>query len=308
MIRHKNCPACTNGHIKALSIFPSEQLLKCTRCGLVFDAQIPSDAELTAHYSQYGYSRQKPCPPATQASYREVLSSFQAWRGNGRLLDFGCGQGDFLHQATLAGWQAQGLEYATEAVSLCHSRGLRVTQGDAKNLIDEGAQFDVISAFEVLEHLRSPGELFRSARSLLKPGGLLFLTTPNFNALLRHLERSNFSVVSYPDHLCFFSPQSLRELASEHGFKVVKLRTTGLDPWRLKDAILGHRTRRHGSSNSQQQSGAMNQHASPRVGSQATLREATYSSFWGALAKGSVNTLVNAFRCGDTLKAWLVKT
>ena len=307
MICHKTCPACANNNFKTLSSFPSEQLCQCSRCSLVFEQRIPSDAELAAHYSQYGYSQQKPCPAATQASYRQVLSTFQASRGHGRLLDFGCGQGDFLQQATAAGWQAQGLEYSSEAIKLCRSRGLRVTQGDASTLIRQGAQFDVISAFEVLEHLRSPGDLLRDARALLTPSGLLYLTTPNFNSLLRHLEGGNFSAICYPDHLCFFSPQSLRQLARKHGLKVARLRTTGLDPWRLKTAMLPRIPRSSSSHSNDQDSGSLIGHASPPAGCRAALREATYSSRWGALAKGGVNTLVSLFGCGDTLKAWLVK-
>jgi hypothetical protein len=187
------------------------------------------------------------------------------------------------------------------------SRGLRVTQGDASTLIRQDAQFDVISAFEVLEHLRSPGDLLRDARALLTPSGLLYLTTPNFNSLLRHLEGGNFSAICYPDHLCFFSPQSLRQLARKHGLKVARLRTTGLDPWRLKRAMLPRITRSSSSHSNDQDSGSLIGHASPPAGCRAALREATYSSRWGALAKGGVNTLVSLFGCGDTLKAWLVK-
>lgn len=207
-----------------------------------------------------------------------------------------------------AGWQAQGLEYSSEAVTLCRSRGLHVTQGEASALIRQGAQFDVISAFEVLEHLRSPGELLRDARDLLTPSGLLYLTTPNFNALLRHLEGSDFSAVSYPDHLCFFSPKSLRYLARKHGFRLAKFRTTGLDPWKLKRAMIHRSSRSITPQDPDQDSTLLIGHASARAGCRTALREAAHTSRWVALAKGSVNTLTNVFGCGDTLKAWLVKT
>lgn len=274
-----------------------EHLRRCFNCGLVFECRTPSDQELTAHYGHYSYGRLKPCPPATRASYRQVLKSLEPWRGKGRLLDLGCGQGDFLVEAAAAHWQATGMEFSEAAVSLCRQRGLEVIQGASAAHALSDRRFDVVTAFEVLEHLRSPGDLLSDAATLLERGGLMYLTTPNFNALLRHLERDSFASISYPDHLCFFTPASLRQLATRHGFRVAFLQTTGLDPWRLK-----HCLRVSGSPESK----------APSKGAAVTVapsefRNAVYSSRRMVLLKAAVNALVNAVRAGDTLKAWLVK-
>lgn len=274
-----------------------EHLRRCFNCGLVFECRTPSDQELTAHYGQYSYGRLKPCPPATRASYRQVLQSLEPWRGKGRLLDLGCGQGDFLVEAAAAHWQATGMEFSEAAVSLCRQRGLEVIQGASAAHALSDRRFDVVTAFEVLEHLRSPGDLLSDAATLLERGGLMYLTTPNFNALLRHLERNSFAPISYPDHLCFFTPASLRQLAARHGFRVASLQTSGLDPWRLKHCLRVSRSPEAKAPSEQ-----------PGVtDARSEFRTAVYSSRRMALLKAAVNALVNAVRAGDTLKAWLVK-
>ena len=104
-------------------------------------------------------------------------------------------------------------------------------------------------------------------------------------------------MLCYPEHLCFFTPASLRRLAVRHGFRVAALRTTALDPWRLKKALrLGHPL-------SIKDCGAR----PSAVDSLNSLREAAHTSRRVALLKAAVNSLVNAFGAGDTIKAWLVK-
>ncbi|MCS5704706.1 class I SAM-dependent methyltransferase [Synechococcus sp. FGCU-3] len=291
------CPACLSQRLKPFAAAQPEHLLRCLQCGLVFECRTPSDQELADYYRHYSYSRLKPCSSATQASFRRVLESLAPWQGQGRLLDLGCGQGDFLVAAAAAHWRPAGMEFSQDAVALCRQRGLEVLQGANASSAFFGKHFDVVTAFEVLEHLRTPGDLLRDAASLLMPGGLLYLTTPNFNTLLRHVECDAFQMLCSPEHLCFFTPASLRRLAVRHGFRVAAMRTTGLDPWRLKKALrLGNPLRTNDS-------GAPPSAVDPLN----ALREAAHTRRRVALLKASVNSLVNAFGAGDTLKAWLVK-
>jgi SAM-dependent methyltransferase len=292
------CPSCNSCSLRICSSVQPQHLLRCSACGLVFESRIPSDDELAAHYAEYSYSMLKPCLPATKVSFRNVLRSFLPWEGKRRLLDLGCGQGDFMVDALASHWYPRGIEFSQAAVLLCRGRGLQVVQGDSAARAFTNNSFDVVTAFEVLEHVRSPGDLLTDASKVLVSGGLLYITTPNFNSLLRYLEGDLFEPVSYPDHLCFFSPISLRKFAAIHGFRVAALRTTGLDPWRLKDSL---RIRlRQGISD-------------PAVGAlirdaRTELREEACSSRRVAIMKSLVNGMVNAVGVGDTLKAWLVKS
>jgi SAM-dependent methyltransferase len=291
------CPACDGRILHPFQQVQPENLLRCSSCGLVFETRSPTLDELNAHYGHYSYSQLKTCPNATRQSFRQVLQSLAPWRGRGRLLDLGCGQGDFLVEATAAHWQAMGMEFSDSAVSLCRSRGLEVFQGSSATTALNNRKFDVITAFEVLEHLRAPGDLLSDSAKLLDDGGILYLTTPNLNAFLRYFEGDNFAPVSYPDHLCFFTLKSLRNLANRHGFRVAAVRTSGLDPFRLKRCLMN-----------QQSLITPDQSETPRSQvSCSDLREAAFSHPSIALLKASVNTFLNMTGTGDTLKAWLVK-
>jgi SAM-dependent methyltransferase len=268
----------------------------CRSCGLVFDKRIPSDLELDMHYSEYGYSTIKSCPYSTKASFAKVLSSLEPWHGHRRLLDYGCGQGDFLLEALNAGWCAEGYEFSNSAASLCQQRGLQIVKGTSLPDWFTG-RFDVITAFEVLEHLRSPGDFFSTASKLLVTGGMLYLTTPNFNSFLRSLEGDSFDILSYPDHLCLFTPRSLRHLATKHGFRIVSLQTTGLDPWRLRRSLSPRQINPPLTLTSS--------HTSKEI--RTAFRDLLSTNRTAAFLKSSVNLLVSTLGVGDTLKAWLVK-
>lgn len=298
MQHHQTCPACGGIEFSPCQQVQPENLQRCTSCHLVFEWRKPSDAELEAHYQNYSYSGLRSCPPATRASFREVLKSFEPWRGECRLLDIGCGQGDFLIEANISKWRTSGVEFSKAAVALCQERKLHVLMAPSALEAFRGQRFDVVTAFEVLEHLRSPGDIFKDAFELLRSGGLFYLTTPNFNSILRYLEGDKFESVSFPDHLSLFTPKSLHALAVRHGFSVATLRTTGLDPWRLKKFFqLAGKTFSSPSSS---------QHFT--AASRSSLREAAFTSRRVALAKATVNSFVNVLGAGDTLKARLVKS
>ena len=100
-------------------------------------------------------------------------------------------------------------------------------------LYPEG-HFDVITSFEVLEHINNPQEEMANFNKLLRKGGALYLTTPNFNSLSRQLSGPDWIVVSYPEHLCYHTPKTLNSLLLNFGFKKAKVETTGFSITRHK--------------------------------------------------------------------------
>lgn len=289
------CPMCADCRIAPLRGFEQQHLYQCTNCTLVFDKRRPSDQELYDYYRRYSYGTLKPCPAATTASFHRLLSTFERFRRSGRILDIGCGQGDFLEIARQRGWHEQGSEYSEAAVALCRSRGLKVVHGDLA-LSDFGDQvFDVITAFEVIEHVNDPATLMAHVRRLLRPGGLLYITTPNFDSVLRHLEKSEFRMICYPEHLCFYTRRSLRYLAQLHEFEPVKVLTTGVDLPRLKSRVRGGKatSENGGETATKQQIDELRS----RFETSRSLR----------IVKASVNAMLIATGFGDTLKGYLLK-
>lgn len=139
-----------------------------------------------------------------------------------RLLDVGCGNGEFLMLARDAGYAAQGIDVSATSSALCRERGLAVVDGDF--LTHElGHDFGLITMWDVMEHLRSPADFVERARRLLRPDGALLLKIPSKGALnfliLRGLPRRGGTLLGAPNHIQFFNERSLALLLARTGFR-----------------------------------------------------------------------------------------
>ena len=184
MHEHQNCLICEESNLeKFKGYFPKHPLVSCKNCGFVFMSQIPSLNELDKYYSSYSYENGGYLSPLTIKSYQTLLDEFEKYRVSNRILDVGCGRGWFLEEAKKRGWEVFGTEYSSTAVNLCESKGILMKSGklDPKSF-DTTKEFDVITSFEVLEHINNPIEELQNIKKLLRKGGLFYCTTPNFNS------------------------------------------------------------------------------------------------------------------------------
>jgi len=229
------CSVCSSRHLKFLSRYRHAHLMRCCDCGLIFAGRRPTEAELVENYG--GYSRADYDSPITRQRYRELLDGFEGYRQTNRILDMGCGIGFFLEEAQRRSWEAHGSEFEPRAVEINRAKGLDCVQAPIGLDTFEPSSFDVITAFEVVEHLRDPlAEAAVIARAL-RPGGLFYCTTPNFASLSRRLLRGRWSIVSYPEHLSYFTPSTLGSWLERFGFAPVKVRTTGFSLSRLQRGV-----------------------------------------------------------------------
>jgi SAM-dependent methyltransferase len=139
----------------------------------------------------------------------------------GRLLDVGCGSGAFLAQMAALGWRAEGIDPDPAAVAGAREAGLEVTQGTLADLdpAEHAGAFDAITLSHVIEHLHDPAENLRRINLLLRPGGLLWIATPNLQALgLRRFGRDWLNL-DPPRHLVLFTRASLERLLRDTGFE-----------------------------------------------------------------------------------------
>lgn len=165
--------------------------------------------------------------------YGRLLAALGAHaQGPGRrLLDVGCSTGAFVTAARDAGWQVQGLEIG--AASAAYARdtlGLDVRRGSFYDFAASAGSLDAVAMLEVIEHLERPADAARRIAGLLRPGGLLLVTTPNFDSLYRRLFGSRWWVVNCEDeHIVLFNLATLEGLLRDNGFEVVFRRIRGLD-------------------------------------------------------------------------------
>jgi SAM-dependent methyltransferase len=141
-------------------------------------------------------------------------------RGNGeKVLDIGCGDGGFLRRATELGWDAWGVE--PDAKALTRLSGLRVLQGSLPNIPLPDASFDFITLSHVIEHLHDPVAALKEIYRLLKPGGKVWIATPNIESLGHRLFGATWIGIQSPTHLVLFNRRALRHAFASAGFQEV---------------------------------------------------------------------------------------
>lgn len=138
------------------------------------------------------------------------------------MLDVGCGNGDFLDRARAIGWRVRGIEPDPRARAQALALDLDVRDGEIEDLMAESVRFDVITLNHVIEHVPDPRRTLECALILLKPGGRLFLETPNVDSYgHRHFGRS-WRGLEPPRHLVLMNWPAILGLLSEIGFVRIK--------------------------------------------------------------------------------------
>jgi SAM-dependent methyltransferase len=149
-------------------------------------------------------------------------------RPNIRLLDVGCSSGSFVYAAESVGVQAEGVEPSPNPAQTAKAHGLMVKQGFIEDLHLPDKSFDVITLFEVVEHLSAPLPLFKECHRVLSPGGIMIVRTGNTDSWTTRYMRESweyFDMTRHGGHISFFSPSSFDLLARRCGFKIVRLKT-----------------------------------------------------------------------------------
>lgn len=146
--------------------------------------------------------------------------------GRNRLLDVGCGNGDFLALAQSAGWECHGVDFDEKAVGIARSRGLQVCLADKLSAYPESS-FDAITVSHVIEHVHHPETLLKRCVRVLRTGGVLWIASPNSNSIVSKYFNRHWVGLAAPQHLVLFDSESLRKLVERLGFQV-RLRRRGV--------------------------------------------------------------------------------
>ena len=154
--------------------------------------------------------------------------------GNARLLDVGCGEGEFLAAMHAAGWSVEGVETSSEAVDLARGRGVPATLGTVTTMSLDRASFDAITFRLVFEHLRDPLPALQTCRRALKPGGRIWIATPNLDSEGHRRFGEHWINLQPPRHAVMYTPGSLERLLSDTGFEVVELRSSPQARWSFR--------------------------------------------------------------------------
>ncbi len=164
------------------------------------------------------------------------LRFLQRFAQAGALLDVGCSTGLFLDQARRAGFGVSGIEFSAASAAFARGHfGLPVLDGDIHALDDGDGMSDIVTMFDVIEHVRDPARDIAAAHRLLRPGGLFILSTPNIDGLFPRASEPLARPLGYwphvepPWHLYQFSVRTLAAMLEARGFECLGTRHVAID-------------------------------------------------------------------------------
>ena len=253
-----NCPVCGSDRTKAVytgcdktvstavaAYVLSLRLARCRACGMRFLDN--TDYDLDKVHDLYWKMMVDNVPEGHSVEIEKVreylVRDLGSFRTTGSLLEIGCGEGEFLKVATENGWQTTGIEVSESAAQTAREKhGLDVLTGTIEQHQDRLApgSFDVVVLWGLVEHVRNPGELLRTARRLVRSGGAVLLYTPNADSIFHRLagtaHRVSFGLLRGPMecviiamHPMYFTLATLGRLLGDNGFLVESTEMADID-------------------------------------------------------------------------------
>jgi len=231
--RIESCPLCGSQRLHFNFGHQGYRVESCIDCGFQLLNPQPSDEALATIYSPTYFlgggsaDSSDKIAAMKQATARAYLSDIIRYRGSlgGRLLEIGCGLGDFLIEADREGFQVTGVELSPSAAATARRRVPLATihYGFLENVPLPPNSFDVCVLCDVIEHVRQPLEFMRTLHRLLKPDGVVFLATPSldsWSAKSHGRRRTEYK----PERLSYFNTQTIQNLLYRAGYQQVIVR------------------------------------------------------------------------------------
>lgn len=245
----KNCFVC-QGNSSFYCNWRDFKYVKCTNCKLVFLDEMPTEQEIYAAYDggKFKSLKRKIVAPFRNlehfAGYKERVLDFEIKlkealpylnkSPNNKILDIGCNKGFFLVAAINNGFDVSGVELIPELTIQFKRRYKQF----AKNIYSENisvvnkqfkdGEFAMVTAFDVVEHLRNPREDFEHIYRILQPSGIFFLQTPNTDSEESKKDKDKWGAIKAFEHYHLFNEKNLTLFAKQIGFSKVDFLNSNL--------------------------------------------------------------------------------
>lgn len=226
------CALCRGIRRRVALIHREGTLARCLECGMVSVDPLPSpEAALAPYDASYfqgeaGYRDYAGEERVFRAEFRRRLARMRAAGAEGRLLDVGAATGAFLAEARSAGFDVAGIE-PSPAAETARSRGFDVFHGPIEAAAFAPASFDVVTIFDVLEHLVDPADVLGRIGGWLRPGGRLFVAVPDFGGWWARGSGARWPMVTPKEHLHYFTRRTLASMLRGAGFELESMGLAG---------------------------------------------------------------------------------
>jgi len=202
-------------------------LLRCPACSLVWLTDPPAPEAMGEHYTDAYHTLIAAAGDASpQMRWGFRKRAISRYKTSGALLDLGCSSGAFLQFMGSQDWKLFGIEMSEEGAAAAAARcGATVFAGNILDARFDAESFDVVTCFDVLEHLYEPRRVMARVAEWLKPGGIFYVLVPNIDSAEGRVFRSYWHGLELPRHLFHYSPASLTALAEGQGLAPVSVET-----------------------------------------------------------------------------------
>lgn len=244
--QYTGCPICNSSDIQVVLSAKdhtvsgeSFEVWHCQECQLRFTQNIPVESEIGSYYQSEEYiSHSNTSKGIVNRLYQWVrdytlikkrqLVQKVSGRKSGKILDIGCGTGEFLNTMKSSGWETLGLEPDPGARAQAQTNyGLNVEE--TENLFKLTDRYHVISMWHVLEHVHRLHENIDQIFSLLEEDGVLLIAVPNYRSLDAEKYQEYWAAYDVPRHLYHFSTTAMDRLLSDHRFEIDSIKKMPFD-------------------------------------------------------------------------------
>jgi 2-polyprenyl-3-methyl-5-hydroxy-6-metoxy-1,4-benzoquinol methylase len=225
-----NCPICKSFKRIKYIVKYKVPIVTCEKCDLTYTTKQPKN--FNDVYSQDDYLKKSILSYDKTRKYRikrfglERIKILKKYKKKGKLLDFGCGTGWFLEGAKKH-YDSYGVEYS-DSIRKWLLKKLNINTFKTLESI-KGNKFDIITAFDVIEHVSDPLLLLKNLKKNLKKNGIILIYTPNFDSLgFSYLGIKN-NLLCPPNHLFYFNKSSFDYMCKKVNLKIIETQYRGLD-------------------------------------------------------------------------------
>ena len=228
--RTHDCKLC-GGRTAAFMVRNRFDILRCQSCAFMF-AVLPAGLDLDRIYQDDSYWAE-----GGDLHYLDGYDDY--WRGvrefyearlprirrltkGTRMLEVGCADGRFLAMARARGFEVSGIELSDTMRAECRRRLGIETFKSVPEALATGTRYDCVVMFEVIEHVADPIAFLKQVRELLRPGGVVALSTPNFGCDEAVSKPQEFEHFAPPAHVSYFVPETLSACIAKAGFRTVE--------------------------------------------------------------------------------------
>jgi len=237
LLFERKCPCCGSNNYNFELEKDHLKIVRCVECDSVFVNPVFNEDHYKKTYQSDEYQNIVKDLGEESHIYRvnrfgkeriNIMSSYVLKDEKIKYLDIGCSTGFVVEEAQNRGWDAYGIDLNPSAIEFGKKRGLTLNNISLKELNQDDV-FDVVSLFDVLEHVVNPKEILEQALMHLKEDGIIFIYVPNYDSASRILMGKEAHFIWPTHHLTYFNPKTITFLLESLGMKIELLTTEGLD-------------------------------------------------------------------------------